>query len=147
VSDDGQRTQESAAEVRLSDRQFKELLGFRVSLRRFLNWSEQAAAEAGLTAAQHQLLIAVRGHPDPLGPTITDLAGYLFVRHHSAVGLVDRVEAMGLVGRHRDPNDQRTVRVRLTSAGRERVEALGRSHLSELRRVAPALRTLLSDAT
>lgn len=129
----------------LTDRQFEELLAFRVALRRFLAWSEAAAADAGLTASQHQLLVAVRGHPDPQGPTISDLATYLLVRHHSAVGLVDRVEALGLVARHADPLDQRAVRVRLTAAGRERVESLARSHLAELRRVEPALRSLLTD--
>ena len=77
----------------LSDRQFAELLAFRVALRRFLAWSEEAAEAVGVTATQHQLLIAVRGHPDPAGPTISDVARYLLVRHHSAVGLIDRAEA------------------------------------------------------
>ena len=127
----------------LSDRQFAELLAFRVALRRFLAWSEAAAVDAGLTPAQHQLLVAVRGHGAAEGPTISDLAGYLLIRHHSAVGLVDRVEALGLVARHADPADQRAVRVRLTSAGRATVEGLARTHLEELRRVEPALRSLL----
>ncbi len=130
----------------LSDRQYEELLAFRVALRKFLNWSEGEAAAMGLTAAQHQLLIAVRGHPEPEGPTISDVARYLLVRHHSAVGLIDRVAAMGLVKRHVDPRDQRAVRIRLTPLGRRRVEALTRTHLQELRRVEPALRTLLDDA-
>jgi DNA-binding MarR family transcriptional regulator len=130
----------------LSDRQFEELLAFRVALRRFLNWSEEAAAAVGLTPAQHQLLIAVRGHPDRQGPTVSDISRYLLVRHHSAVGLIDRVEAMGLVKRHVDVHDQRAVRIRLTPLGRRRVEALTRTHLQELRRVEPALRTLLDDA-
>jgi DNA-binding MarR family transcriptional regulator len=130
----------------LTDRQFEELLAFRVALRRFLSWSEEAAAAVGLTPAQHQLLVAVRGHPDPQGPTISDIARYLLVRHHSAVGLIDRVEAMGLVRRHEDAHDQRAVRIRLTPTGRRRVEALTRTHLDELRRVEPALRTLLDDA-
>jgi DNA-binding MarR family transcriptional regulator len=136
----------SASPPPLSDRQFEELLEFRVALRRFLHWSEQAAADVGLTPTQHQLLIAVRGHPDREGPTISDLAGYLLIRHHSAVGLVDRVEALGLVRRHDDRHDQRVVRVRLTPPGIERVEALTRIHLDELRRVEPTLRQLLADA-
>ena len=81
----------------LSDRQYADLLAFRVALRRFLHWSEQAAEAEGLTPAQHQLLLAVRGHAEPQGPTVSDVAGYLLVRHHSAVGLIDRAEAMGLV--------------------------------------------------
>jgi len=129
----------------LSDRQFGELLAFRVALRRFLAWSEAAATQVGLTATQHQLLVAVRGHPDEQGPTISDLAGYLLIRHHSAVGLVDRVQALGLVARHADPVDQRAVRVRLTPEGLVRVEGLALTHLEELRRVEPALRTRLDD--
>jgi DNA-binding MarR family transcriptional regulator len=130
----------------LSDRQFADLLRFRVALRRFLSWSEDAAAAVGLTAAQHQLLIAVRGHPDPDGPTITEIAGYLSIRHHSAIGLIARAEALGLVGRHADPYDQRAIRVRLTPAGEQRVEALSRVHLQELRQVEPILRSLLQDS-
>jgi DNA-binding MarR family transcriptional regulator len=114
-----------------------------VALRRFLHWSEQQAAGAGLTAAQHQLLIAVRGHRDKAGPTITDIANYLSVRHHSAIGLVERARALGLVERHRDERDQRLVRVRLTPLGDERVHALAALHLRELRRLAPLLDALV----
>lgn len=127
----------------LNDAQFARLLEFRVALRRFLHWSEQQAASAGLSAAQHQLLVAVRGHTDPSGPTITDLANYLFVRHHSAIGLLRRVEALGLVERHADQHDQRLVRVRLTPAGEERVRDLTQAHLEELRALAPLLHALV----
>ena len=99
----------------LSDRQYADLLAFRVALRRFLHWSEQAAEAEGLTPAQHQLLLAVRGHAESQGPTVSDVAGYLLVRHHSAVGLIDRAEAMGLVARRADADDHRVVRVRLTA--------------------------------
>jgi DNA-binding MarR family transcriptional regulator len=131
----------------LTDTQFARLLEFRVALRRFQHWSEQRAAEAGLTSAQHQLLVAVRGHPEAAGPTISDLAGYLFVRHHSAIGLLQRVEALGLVRRHADETDQRVVRVRLTAEGAARVEALTAAHLSELRRLTPFLEALENVAS
>jgi DNA-binding MarR family transcriptional regulator len=123
----------------LTDGHFARLLALRVELRRFQHWSEEQAAQAGLTAAQHQLLIAVRGHPDRAGPTITDLSHYLLVRHHSAIGLIHRVEALGLVERHVDAEDHRLVRVRLTSAGTDRVESLTDAHLAELRRLRPLL--------
>jgi DNA-binding MarR family transcriptional regulator len=74
----------------LNQAQYERLLRFRTGLRRFLRWSAEQAALAGLTPAQHQLLLAVRGHPEPQGPTIRDVAGYLLLRHHSAVELVDR---------------------------------------------------------
>jgi DNA-binding MarR family transcriptional regulator len=121
----------------LSDHQYESLLSFRVGLRRFLRWSEQEAAATGLTPAQHQLLLAVRGHPDPRGPTIGDVAASLLVRHHSAVQLADRAEALGLIRRQREREDRRVVRLRLTPAGKERVAALSAVHLQELRRLGP----------
>ena len=130
----------------LDHEQYERLLEFRVALRRFNRWSEDQAAKAGLTHAQHQLLLAVCGHPGPKRPTIGELAAYLMVRHHSAVGLVDRVEAAGLVERQPDEDDQRVVRVELTPAGRARLESLTELHLEELRRLAPALASLVSDA-
>lgn len=126
----------------LNDAQFARLLEFRVALRRFNHWSEEQAAAAGLTSAQHQLLLAVRGHPEPSGPTISDIASYLFVRHHSAIGLLQRVEALGLVERASDASDQRLVRIRLTAAGAERVASLTTAHLVELQRLAPMLDAL-----
>lgn len=128
---------------RLTERQWRTLLSFRVALRGFLHWSEAQAATVGLSPAQHQLLVAVRGHPGGEGPTITDVANYLFVRHHSAIGLVERTAALGLVERVDDPDDQRLVRVRLTPLGHERVESLAPAHLEELRRLAPLLDALV----
>jgi DNA-binding MarR family transcriptional regulator len=85
----------------LTEQDYERLLAFRTGLRRFLAWSGQQAEAAGITPAQHQLLLAIRGHPDPRGPTIGDIAGYLLVRHHSAVELIDRAVAAGLVVRAR----------------------------------------------
>src|SRR6476661_10995451 len=101
----------------LDDADYRRLLQFRIGLRRFLHWSEEQAERAGLTPAQHQLLLAIRGHEGEPGPTIGDIAGYLLLRHHSAVGLIDRAEAASLVERTADADDARVVRVRLTAAG------------------------------
>jgi DNA-binding MarR family transcriptional regulator len=89
----------------LDQPQYERLLRCRTGLRRFLRWSAEQAAAAGLTPAQYQLLLAVRGHPDPRGPTIGDVARYLFLRHHSAVELIDRAQATGLLDRHTDRDD------------------------------------------
>ena len=89
----------------LEQRDYERLLAFRTGLRRFLSWSGQQAEAAGLTPAQHQLLLAVRGHPDRRGPTVGEIAGYLLVRHHSAVELIDRAVAAGLVSRQTDSED------------------------------------------
>ncbi|MGZ4120592.1 MAG: MarR family winged helix-turn-helix transcriptional regulator [Actinomycetota bacterium] len=129
---------------RLHDEDYRRLLDFRSGLRRFLHWSEEQAEATGITAAQHQLLLAVRGHRDPRGPTIGDLAEYLVSRHHSVVGLVDRAETAGLVVRAQDPDDHRVVRVELTDTGAQRLERLGALHLEELARMAPRMRELWS---
>jgi DNA-binding MarR family transcriptional regulator len=120
----------------MHDREYENLLAFRVALRRFLRWSQQQAAAAGLTSAQHEVLLVLRIHPDPRGPTIGELASCLLIRHHSAVQLVDRVEALGLARRRRDDDDRRLVRLRLTPAGSRLLTALGAVHLEELRRLA-----------
>ncbi len=119
----------------LSDSDYARLLALRTGLRRFQRWSEQQAQATGLTPAQHQLLLAIRGHHDPLGPTIGEVADYLLLRHHSIVGLVDRADAAGLVRRARDTQDHRVVRLQLTDSGAERLEALSTLHLQELERL------------
>lgn len=124
---------------------YENLLAFRVSLRRFLHWSETQARGVGLTPAQHQLLLAVKGHRGPHGPTIGDLAGYLLLRHHSAVELVDRAEAAGIVERWGDDADGRITRVRLTAEGEARLTRLAPAHLDELRTLAPVLDKLVAQ--
>lgn len=122
---------------------FRNNLRFRVTLRRFLRWSEDQAAAAGLTAAQHQLLVAIKGHPGPEPPAIWELAEYLLLQSHSAVGLVDRAEAAGVVYRRQDEQDARVVRVLLTGKGDQLVQDLTAAHLAELYHLADALSTLL----
>jgi DNA-binding MarR family transcriptional regulator len=123
-----------------SDADYRRLLEFRTSLRRFLRWSEQQARAQNLTPAQHQLLLAIKGHPDEAGPSIGDVAGYLLLRHHSAVGLIDRAEAKGLVRRTPDPEHRSTVRLTLTEDGARRLEALSELHLEEVPRLANTMR-------
>ena len=115
------------------------MLAFRVSLRRFQHWSEDQARAAGLTPAQHQLLVAIKGHPGDLAPAVGDLADYLLLRHHSTVELLDRAEAAGLVRRLPDTEDARVVRVMLTVKGDRLVTELTRSHLFELYKLAAVL--------
>jgi DNA-binding MarR family transcriptional regulator len=128
---------------RIDDADYRRLLELRTGLRRFLHWSEERASEAGLTPAQHQLLLAVRGSSDPRGPTIGDVADALLLRHNSAVELVARAEALGLLSRSADLGDRRIVRLRLTALGTRRLEQLAELHLEELRRLAPSLKPIL----
>jgi DNA-binding MarR family transcriptional regulator len=123
---------------RLTDGDFRELLRFRDALRRFQRWSEGEAAAAGLTPAQHQLLLAVRGHDGD--PTIGDVAEHLMLRHHSAVELVDRAERAGLLRRRPDPDDRRVVHLELTADGDAHLATLAAAHLAELRRLQGGLR-------
>ncbi len=126
----------------LEQSDFEHLLELRTGLRRFLHWSEQQARAAGLTPAKHQLLLAIKGHPDPSGPTIGEIADYLVLRHHSAVGLVDRAVSDGLVKRNPDPASRSIVRVTLTAKGSNKLDALSETHLQELSHLAPTMRTL-----
>ena len=130
------------AAVTPTDDDYRRLLELRTGLRRFLRWSEGQAEAAGLTPAHHQLLLAIRGHDDPLGPTVGDVASHLMLRHHSAVGLVDRAEAAGLVRREPDAGNASAVRLRLTAAGATRLEELSELHLEELAHLAPAMHAL-----
>jgi DNA-binding MarR family transcriptional regulator len=118
---------------------YEALLAFRTALRRFHHWSEEQAKAVGLTSAQHQLLLAVKGHPGDQPPTIGDVAEALMLRHHSAVELINRAQAGGFLERHRDSTDARVVRLRLTAEGESKLEQLTGLHLAELRQLAPML--------
>ena len=133
---------EGGAVPRLTRDDFEHLLAFRTSLRRFQHWSEEQAQAAGLTHVQHQLLVAVKGHPGDRPPTVGELADYLLLRHHSAVELVDRAATAGLVRRVSDPSDGRVVRVELTQLGEQRLAELTPAHLDELHRLADVLNQL-----
>jgi DNA-binding MarR family transcriptional regulator len=129
----------------MSPGDFENLLAFRTGLRRFLHWSQTQARAVGLTPAQHQLLVAIKGHRGGQDPTISDLAEYLMLRHHSVVELVDRAANTGVVTRRRDAEDGRLTRVALTPDGEARLAQLGPAHLDELRNLAPVLDQLVSD--
>jgi len=118
---------------------------FRYQIRRFLHFSEEAAKAHDLEPQQHQMLLAIRALDEPGGSTIGRLAERLFIRHHSAVGLVDRLAGQGLVERCRESVDRRQVHVRLSAAGQSRLKLLAEAHQEELRNLGPKLITALSD--
>jgi DNA-binding MarR family transcriptional regulator len=128
----------------LTQQDFERLLEFRVTLRRFQRWSEDQAQAAGLTHVQHQLLVAIKGHARETPPAVGDLAGYLLLRPHSTVELVDRAEAAGLVERIPDRVDGRVVRVRLTEMGDRILQQLTRAHLERLHELATVLDDLVA---
>lgn len=124
---------------------YQRLLRFRTELRAFLRWSEEAAHAVGLTPSLHQLLLVVRGHPDPRGPTIGQAADALHIRHHSAVELAQRAEAADLAHRERDARDHRIVYLQLTDEGRARLELLTRQHLTRIETLADVLTHVVAD--
>jgi DNA-binding MarR family transcriptional regulator len=112
---------------------------FRYQIRRFLNFSEQAARAAGLEPQQHQALLAVKGLAGSERATVGRLAERLQIQHHSGVELIDRLEARDLVNRSRNSADRREVLVRLTPRGEKLLHELSKPHRAELRLAGPAL--------
>jgi DNA-binding MarR family transcriptional regulator len=123
----------------LSAADYRALAAFRYAIRRFQHFSEAAARRAGLEPQQHQLLLAIRGAPPGETATIGWIAERLQVRHHSVVGLVDRLAARRLVSRSRDPEDHRRVRITLTPNGQRLLHRLSLAHWKELRSGARGL--------
>lgn len=118
---------------------YRALGQFRYQIRRFLHFSEAAARAEELEPQQHQMILAIRAWDEPDAPTIGALAAHLLLKHHSAVGLVDRLEQHGLVERVRDEDDRRQVRVHLTVEGQAKLERLSSVHREELRSSGPVL--------
>ncbi len=122
----------------VSQRQIRALAEFRHQLRRFLHFSEDAAKNAGVEAQQHQLMLAIKA-VEPEAAGIGYLADRLMLRHHSAVGLVDRTEHAGLVKRVRSAADRRSAQAILTPKGAMILKKLSLHHRQELKSAAPAL--------
>lgn len=125
----------------LSEDDYSRLFEFRFGIRKFLHAMERHAAELGITPAQHQLLLAIRGHSGP-SPSISELSDHLLLKHHSMVELVNRAEAAGLVVRRPDSRDHRVVRIELSPKGAKLIVELSQRHLDEVARLLPALAPL-----
>jgi DNA-binding MarR family transcriptional regulator len=123
----------------LGKAEYEQLAALRYGLRRFLRFSEGAARSVGLTPNQHQALLAIKGFPGRDRITNGELAERLQIKHHSAVGLANRLEALGLIKRERGETDRRRVYLALTPRGARLIERLSAAHRDELMRVAPQL--------
>jgi DNA-binding MarR family transcriptional regulator len=132
---------------KLSSSDYRALAALRYEIRKFLAFSEQAARAAGIEPQQHQLLLAVRGLPEGARPTIGTIAERLCVKHHTAIALIDKLEASGLVARERSSEDRREVLLRLTRDGEAMLRTLSSQHQQQLQTVGPemigALRKIL----
>jgi DNA-binding MarR family transcriptional regulator len=126
---------------------YRMLSDFRYLIRRFLKFSEDAAHGHGLTAQQHQALLAIKGFAGDTGPAVGNLAERLCIQHHSAVELVDRLVEAGLIVRTPDPRDRRRVLLGLTDAAEKHLARLSAIHLQELQRLRPTLLRMLDRST
>jgi DNA-binding MarR family transcriptional regulator len=116
---------------------YQAMAELRYRIRCFLRFSENAARQAGIEPQQQQLLLAVKGLPDNLKPTIGALAERMQLQHHSTVGLIDRLVDRGLLVRLRAADDKRQVLIKLTRDGESCLRKLAIHHLHELRTVGP----------
>jgi DNA-binding MarR family transcriptional regulator len=124
---------------------FMAMAELRYQIRRFLRFSENAARQAGIEPQQHQLLLAIRGLPAHLRPTIGVLAERMQLQHHSTVELIDRLVDRGLLCRLRATDDRRQVLVKLTRDGEAFLETLSLHHLQELQSAGPKFVKILQD--
>ena len=132
---------------KLSLSDYQALAEFRYQIRRFLRFSEQAVRPAGLEPGQYQLLLAIKGMPEGVRPRIRELADRLQIQHHSAVELINRLEAGGYVRREPAAEDRREVLLALTQKGERVLGELALHHHEELRSAVPSLVAALRRLT
>jgi DNA-binding MarR family transcriptional regulator len=124
---------------------FQQLAAFRYRIRHFLHFSEEAARHSGLEPQQHQLMLAIKGLPDGMRPTVTTLSLRLCLRHHSTVELINRLVERGAAVRKPSDQDRREVLVELTPHGEELLQKLSVLHWQELQNSGPALSAALHE--
>ena len=129
----------------LSTADYARLAAFRYALRRFLRFSEEAAAESGITGQHYQAMLILRACPEDRRTTINDLAQQLLIKHNSAVELVDRLVQQELATREASSADRRKVELRLSARGRQMLAKLAATHRRELRRIGPVLERFFAE--
>lgn len=130
---------------RLAKSQYETLAALRHALSGFLLFSQDAARTVGLTPHQHQALLAIKGFPGRDYVSVGELAAALHLRHHSAVGLVNRLALRGLVHRLPSTTDRRRVEVRLTARGERLLNRISATHWRELKQLGPTFRRALDS--
>jgi DNA-binding MarR family transcriptional regulator len=128
----------------ISDDEYRALAELRYRIRHFLQEGDTAARAAGLEPQQYLALLAIRGLPRDSEATIRTIADRMALKHHSAVELIDRLEAHGFVHRSRSQRDRRQVKVSLLLRGAKLLEHVARQRISELRSSGAALADAIS---
>jgi DNA-binding MarR family transcriptional regulator len=138
-----ERSRPQRSRRRLTNADYQALGAFRHALRRFLAFSEAGAVALGLTPQQHQALLVVRAHAGPNPISVGELAESLLIKNHSALGLVDRLIARGLLTRAPAEEDRRRVALTLTVAGGRLLETISRNNLGQLKSTLPVFSELI----
>ena len=123
----------------ISTREYRALAEWRYRIRHFIQEGDSAAVASGLEPQQYLMLLAIRGLPTGEEPKISVLAERLAIKHHSAVELIDRLQARGLVRRKHSSRDRRQVLVSLLPRGQKLLEKVVLKRIGELRASGAAL--------
>jgi DNA-binding MarR family transcriptional regulator len=124
--------------------EYQALAELRYLIRKFVREGDAVARATGLEPQQYLLLLAIRGLPEGVEATIRALADRLALKHHSAVELIDRLEAHGYVRRSRSRDDRRRVLVALLPRGEKLLEQVAHDRIGELRASGAALVNAIS---
>jgi DNA-binding MarR family transcriptional regulator len=111
---------------------YEALAQFRYRLRVFLEFADTNARKVGLTSQQYQALLTIKGLSGETPMFVGELAGFLLIKHHTAVELVGRMVRLGLLQKTVDASDNRRVLVTLTKKGNlllRKVAAVNFRHL------------------
>ena len=109
------------------------LADFRSALRRFLTFSEYAAAEIGLTMQWYQALLVIKTYRGGPHISVGELAEQLMIRDHSAAELVSRLVQAKLVRRKTDASDRRRSLLIMRPSGDHCLAQSASVHLMKLR--------------
>jgi DNA-binding MarR family transcriptional regulator len=120
---------------RLPKAVYEQLALFRYQIRKFIHFSESAARAHGLTPQNHQLMLAIMGFPGRDYATPKELAERLQVTPHACVELINRCEQLQLVYRVPNPDDGRSIFIRLSESGMRILEDLSEIHMNELKNI------------
>ena len=136
---------QTTTDIDISVKQYRLLAEFRYRIREFLHFSEQSSREQGIEPQQHQLMLAIKGLPAGVRPTISVLASRLCIRHHSAVELINRLADRGAIARRAGEADRREVLVELTPEGETLLQKLSLLHWQQLEASGPELAHALNN--